>query len=199
MKKILFLFITIQSCFFYGQEEGDKPKPPKFSSSDRAGILYYEVGDVAENVKIKDDSDQFYDVAKAIRNYNSKVKEVAFLNSKNFKDLDLIVNDALNNRNNAEKDPAVLKKEAEERKHLKNVVPKARKKIIGYIIILNEKLKTILSEKQHKKWIKYQKKQMRTLIPEKPSANSGQGKTSRSGFGQGPNFGNGGTGSRGLY
>ncbi len=203
MKKILFLFITIHTCFFYGQApQGEKPKPIKFVASDRCGILYYEAQEVAENIKVKDDTDQFYDMAKALRKYNGKVKEVAFLNSKKFKELDVLINKALHKKEDqiADLDAEAAKKKQQETKELIKVIPETRKKILEFEIELTKKLKEILKEKQFKKWLKYHKKKQRSLHPERPSTNNnGPGKMSRSGFGQGPNFGNRGVGSRGLY
>jgi len=195
MKKILFLFIIIQSCFFYGQEQGEKPKPPKFVASDRCGILYYEAEEVAENIKVKEDTDQFYDMAKALRKYNSKVKEVAFLNSNKFKELDIMINKALNNREapKSDLDAEAIKKKQEETKELVKVIPETRKKILEFEIELTKKIKSILNEKQFKKWLKYHKKKQKSLHPEKPKTSNVNNDLSRPGFGQGSNFGNRGS------
>lgn len=192
MKKIIVLVLMIQSCLFYGQQQGDeKPKPVKFSSSDRAGVLYYEAEEVADNIKVKMDTDRFYDMAKALRKYNGKVKEIAFLNSKNFKELDIFINNALNKQGEApvETDPAVLKKKQEETEHLRNIIPSVHKEIRGFEKVLNEKLETILKEKQFKKWLKYQKRKRRSLLPERPQRSSDNRTTrsSNSGFGRGLN------------
>ena len=186
MKNIVVVLLLIQSCFFYAQQE-ERPKPPKFSSSDRVGILYYEAEEVSETIKVKEDSDRFYDLAKALRKYNRKVKEVAFLNSNNFKELDVKINEMLNREGPVDTDPEVQKKEREELEELRNVIPEARKKIMSFEKELNENLKTVLKEKQYKKWLKYQKKQKRSLIPERPSNNNGNGRMNRSGFGRGMN------------
>jgi len=194
MKRILFLILVIQASLFYGQQGGEeRPKPPKFSASDRCGIIYFESEEVAENIKVKPDTDRFYDMAKALRNYNNKVKEVAFLNSNNFKELDLMINEALNATGEPKKedlDPKVIEKKRKKSEELFKTLPETRKKIIKYAIALNEKLKVVLKEKQYKKWLKYQKKKRKSLIPERPNANSDNGRLSRSGFGQGPNIGN---------
>jgi len=196
MRKVIFLIVVIQCCFFYGQQGqgGEKPKPPKFISSDRVGILYYETEDASIAIKVKEDSDRFYDMSKAIRNYNGKVKEIAFLNSKNFKELDLVINGMLNSEEPVETDPAVQKKKQEETEHLRGIIPGVRKKVLGFEKELNQKLETVLKEKQYKKWLKYQKKQKRTLLPERPKTNNSNNNA------QGSNFGNRGgiQGQRGL-
>lgn len=186
MKKVLVLLLIIQSIVFFGQQGGgEAPKPPKFISSDRVGIIYYEIEEVAENVKIKEDSDQFYDVAKIIRNYNRNVKEVAFLNSDNFKKLDDKINKALQRGNVADLSPEVKERERKEFEDLKDVIPNASKKIIEHKLKLNKALKSVLKEKQFKKWLKYQKKMKKTLLPERPNtdSNSGMENMNRSGFG----------------
>jgi len=184
MKKIVLIIVMLKSCFFYGQQQGEKPQPIKFNSSDRAGILYYEAEEVSETIKVKEDSDRFYDMSKALRKYNGKVKEVAFLNSKNFKELDVMINEMLNRDGPRETDPAVQKKQQEETEHLRLVIPNARKKILGFEKTLNEQLKTVLKEKQYKKWLKYQKKMKRTLLPERPQRPENNNNP------QGSNFGN---------
>ena len=191
MKKVFVLTLIMFSCSFYGQQGEERPKPPKFSASDRAGVFYYEAEETTQNIKVKEDSDLFYDVAKALRKYNAKVKETAFLNTKNFIEIDLMVNEALNKQGEApvKLDPAVEKKKQEEVEHLRNVIPTVYKKIKGFEEALNENLKSLLKEKQFKKWLKYQKKKRKALLPERPQSNNGNGKMSRSGFGNGINSG----------
>lgn len=186
MKKVVLFLLIIQSCFFYAQEE-ERPKPIKFSASDRCGIIYYEVDELTESINVKNE-DLFYDVSKAVRKYNNKVKEVAFLNFKSFKELDQMINTALNRDPSVKVDLEEQKKKQEESKHLMTVLPEARKKIRSFNIELDTSLKEVLSKKQYKKWGKYRKKKIKTLMPEKPRAPD-NGKTSRSGFGDGGGLG----------
>ena len=174
MKKIVFILLLVQSSFFYSQEEA--PKPPKFDSSDRAGIIYYEVDEVTDNIKVKDE-DLYSDVSKVIRKYNRKVKEVAFLNSKNFVELDVMINEALNSDRSIQPDLEEQKKKQEESKHLLTVIPDVRKQMKGFNIELNKGLEGVLSKKQYSKWLKYKKKKIKTLLPERPKApdNGNQG------------------------
>lgn len=186
MRKLVLVFVMIYSCFFYGQEEGERPKPAKFVSSDRAGIIYYEAEEVTQNIKVKGE-DLFYEVSKALRKYNNKVKEVAFLNSENFKALDAMVNKELNREGPRETDPVIIKKKREETQHLLPIIPNARKKIVAFNLTLDKSLNKTLSEKQYKRWIKYKKRKIKTLLPEKPKAPSSAGGN--------PNFANGAGGS----
>jgi len=103
-----------------------------------------------------------------------------------------MVNEALNATDEQRKedlDPAIVEKKRKESEELFKTMPETRKKVIEYSDALNDKLKTVLKEKQYKKWLKYQKKKRKSLIPERPSSNNNNN-LSRSGFGQGSSFGN---------
>ncbi|WP_158838409.1 hypothetical protein [Polaribacter sp. L3A8] len=178
MKKILLiviLFLTFniaaQRSRGGGRQQSQNPElnqtkeVKKLTAKDIAGIFYYDVDKVIKKVKLKDDDKQ-YTVTKALRNYNFKIKEILFLNATKFSDLDLLMNsiskgkDNENSRNIREKVRKVIRP-------IKDSVHKNEKE-------LNEILKGILSEKQDKKWLKYQKNIIESLQPKRPQNNNSE-------------------------
>lgn len=175
MKKIILVILVLQSVFFYAQQMGQgRPqqnqgqpgdqKPPKFNASDVSGIFYYEQDEVVSKLKIKDEEKEYL-VIKALRNYNHKIKEISFLNTKNFKQVDALVNAVLNSSKTA---PSEL--EEGKKIDVKGVIGGVVKEVQSNEKKLNDTLEGILTKKQHKKWLKYQKKKKRSLLPKRPSA-----------------------------
>ena len=147
-----------------------------FNASDIAGIFYYDVKEVIKKVKIKDAALKA-SVRKALKDYNSKIKEISFLNSENLKALNAFMKsnkDFRRNRNrNADfsdeknEDSNKTSEKDEIREKINKVIRPIRKDIKDNEIILNEGLKSLLSEKQNKRWLKYQKQQKDKLKPKR--------------------------------
>ena len=98
-------------------------------------------------------------------------------NSKNKKellnDLELMVNSLGNQlRSNREIGMRVRKK-------VETTILPIRDSILKLEKILNTELKSFLSKKQYKKWIKYQKKEKKKLLPERPKSARQQQPTNR--------------------
>jgi hypothetical protein len=185
MKKILFiatLFLTFnlvaQRSRGGGRQQGQSPESnrtnevKKLSAKEIAGIFYYDVDEVIKKVKIKDD-DKKYSVTKALRNYNFKVKEILFLNAEKFTDLDLLMN-AMSNERDSESNKNIREKVRVVTRPIKENVHEHEKE-------LNEILKGVLSEKQDKKWLKYQKSIIESLQPKKAENNNQNSRPSRGG------------------
>jgi hypothetical protein len=187
MKRILIVLIAFASSTFFAQRHGtgggrrlqiqdslsnQKQKVKKFSSSDVAGIFYYDIEEIINKLKLKDETKQGV-VSKALTNYNFKIKEISFLNSKKFLDFDLAVNSVMKG-NDREASLEMRKKVGEIIGPIKVEIHENEKE-------LNQTLKSILSEKQQKKWLKYQKKMKESLQPKKPDTENRQGSRSNGG------------------
>ncbi len=173
MKKLLFILIIFLNSNLFahppagggrrqqgnGSQNEQPKKVKKFSSKDAAGIFYYDIEEVIKKLKIKDDKEQ-YQIKKALKNYNFKIKEISFLNATKFSDFDLAVN-SMSKSNNVED-------RREMRKKVEVVLRPIREKVRENEMELNSVFKTFLSEKNLKKWYKYQKKKKESLQPQKP-------------------------------
>ena len=168
MKKIIFAVLVLQNVFFYAQQnqgQSGNQKPPEFKASDISGIFYYEQEEVVSKIKIKDEDKEHF-VIKALRKYNHKIKEISFLNTKNFKEVDALVNAMLNSSKTA---PSEL--EEGKKIDVRGVLDAVRKEVQSNEKKLNETMEGVLTKKQQKKWLKYQKKKKRSLVPKRPSSN----------------------------
>lgn len=163
MKKILIILALFISYFSFGQEA---PEMPKYIAKNAANLFYYNLTEVQKKVKIKDAIVEAK-ASKVFREYNDKVKDLSFLNFSKLQELELTINTLGNelytNRELAEKVT----------KRIEIIILPIRDSIAKNEKILNGTLKEFLSKRQFKKWLKYQKKEKRKLIPKPPkSANN---------------------------
>ena len=182
MKNIFLVLITFLTFNLFGQppgggrgQQGQRQQPEQaqevkeFSARDAAGLFYYDVEKVIKKIKVKDEK-KLYQVNKALRNYNFKIKEILFLNSEKLSDLDLVISSlpksSKQNRNQSSEDNS--EKNTDRRKIIRNIIGPVRDDVHTHEIELNQILEDILSEKQQKKWLKYQKSKKESLLPKKP-------------------------------
>ena len=189
MKKIIFLVAILQSIICFAQPPGTRgnqgrgnqgrpqlgsqiqqnqrvEKPQKFNASDFSGIFYYDLEAVSKKIKIKNDAVKSR-VHKALRTYNDKVKEISFLNSIALKELDVVVNSKTQSLDDR------IENRIKMRKKLDGLIRPIRRKIKESEALLNNSLEGVLSEKQFKKWLKYQKKITKTRMPKLPKKENG--------------------------
>ncbi len=191
MKKSLFLIILLfQSVLSFAQMQGQRSgqgqtSMPKFNAKNVAGILKYDEVKINKKLGIKD-NDLKKNIYKPLSVYNKKVDEIIFLNTPKLEKIEREVN-LQREIAMANKDRQAMMGIMDEAK--KEIAP-IKKKIIEANKILNEQLKKILSEKQYKKWLKYQANKKKAL---KPKSQSGTNNMSR-GQGQGRHSGGGGGG-----
>ena len=192
MKKLLFLFILLfQSSLSFAQMQGQRSSQgqgqtsiPVFKAKNIAGILKYDEDNIYKKLGIKDNvlKGKIY---KSLSEYHKKIDEILFLNNPKLEKVE--------NKVNVQREIATANKD---RQAMMEIMDEARKElapikkeVIDANKILNLELEKILSEKQYKKWIKYQANQKKSLKP-KTQMNSnntsrGQGKGNRSGGGGG--------------
>lgn len=161
MKKIIVLIIILQSFFTIGQEA---PKMPKFNAKNSANIFYYELDEVVEKIKIKKDEIESA-TKKSLRIYNNKIKDISFLNFQKLNDLDLIVN-SLSEQAYSDRELVL-----NVRKKIQEIITPIRDSINKNEKALNATLKDVLSKKQFKKFIRYQKEKKKSLRPKPPKQN----------------------------
>ncbi|QTD37520.1 hypothetical protein JL193_15800 [Polaribacter batillariae] len=161
MKKILLLCVLVQSAFGFSQEE---PEFQKYNAKNAASIFYYNFSEVPEKIKVKDPVIENKTIT-SLKSYNNKIKKISFLNSTKLQELELTINSLgkqlYSNRDLAEK---ITKK-------IQLVILPIRDSVAAYEETLNSDLKSFLSKRQFKKWLKYQRGEKRKLLPERPKSN----------------------------
>lgn len=191
MKKLFYFIILLVNLSFYAQpsgggqrggrqnQEGQQNKESKkFKANEAAGLFFYDIKKVLKKIKIKDkiakDS-----VTKLLKNYNFEIREISRLNANKFKDLNTIVNAGIAYRKNSENKSSKSNKNLGIRKKIQEIIRPIRQEVRENELKLNEDLAVILSEKQHKKWLKYQKTKKDKLKPKKAQRNNNQRENNR--------------------
>jgi hypothetical protein len=169
MKKIIFLLFfcwafTLQAQ--YGNRERTrqiqrennqnqrKPPKPNFEVKKYLGIIVYDISKAAKKSGIKLSTKEGKQFSKIITDYTKSTQEIARINTfvirstkemvENFQEKAMKSGDLSNQ-------PKVYKKMVENLKPISEIIKKEDKE-------LNKKIKALLSKKQYKKWIKYNKK-----------------------------------------
>jgi len=184
MKKVFFIVVLLFSIGISAQppgggggrsqqnqnrQGGEEREIKKFKASDVAGIFYYDTEKVVKKLKVKKEEKQSL-ITKALRNYNFKIKEILFLNSEKFSDLDVLVNSMPKGKDNDAR--------LELREKVEEIIRPIRDSVHENEKELNLILKDLLSEKQFKKWLKYQKNKKESLKPKRPENRNTQGSRS---------------------
>ena len=192
MKKLLFLIILLfQSGLSFAQMQGQRSNQgqgqtsmPEFKAKNVAGILKYDEDKVYKKLEIKDNILKG-EIYKSLSEYHKKIDEILFLNNPKLEKVENKVNTQREIATANKDRQAMMEIMDEARKELASI----KKEVIDANKILNQELEKILSEKQYKKWIKYQANKKKSLKP-KTQMNSNntsrsQGKGNRSGGGGG--------------
>ncbi|MFB1039839.1 MAG: hypothetical protein QMC35_05220 [Polaribacter sp.] len=158
MKKSLIVIVLFISYFSFSQEA---PEFPKYVAKNSANIFYYNYMKVPKEIKVKDDITK-NKTFNSLKIYNNKIKKISFLNTPKLQELELTINSLgtqlYSNRDLAEK----------VRKKVEITIVPIRDSIVVHEKTLNDDLKSFLSRKQFKKWLKYQRAQKRKLLPKAP-------------------------------
>ncbi|WP_248722793.1 hypothetical protein [Seonamhaeicola sp. ML3] len=184
-------------------EQGNNPqgqRPNRFDPYKMAGIVYHDLTEVIEKLKIKKDKTLKAKVEEAIINHNKRLKEISLANKANFDTLGVYM------RNTSRK----LLLEGGSREQVQEVRASVREKIkpVRDTVMeeerkLNTTITALLDEKQTKRWRNYIKEFKAKLRPQRPGGGAGNrngqgnfqrgGNQQRSGSqGGGQGFGGGG-------
>lgn len=171
LRKFLVMKYSFFTLFFLiaavGFSQNEPPKMPKYVSKNAAGIFYYDINDAFDKIKLKDDEKKA-SASKVIRNYNDEVKKISFLNTPKLAEVDLTVN-SIGEQAFRDRDLA-----NQVRKMIEETVVPVRDSVIAKEKILNTDLEKILSSKQYKKWLRYQRSEKEKLLPKAPQNNQQQ-------------------------
>ena len=125
-----------------------------------AGIISYDFDEVIKKLKIKKTPTKNI-VSKAITTHNNKINELKTFNYETFNNVKSFLT---KKRNEAKlsRDFTIMR---EARMKANEMLAPIRNKVISQKNILNATLKKELSEKQFKKWLKYQQGKLKELKP----------------------------------
>jgi len=158
MKKSLIVLALFISYFSFSQEA---PEFPKYVAKNSANIFYYNYTEVPKKIKVKDDVTKGK-TFNSLKIYNNKIKKISFLKTPKLQELELTINSLgtqlYSNRELAENI----------RKKIEITIIPIRDSIDVHQKVLNDDLKSFLSKRQFKKWLKYQREQKRKLLPKAP-------------------------------
>lgn len=130
-----------------------RPIKPNFEVEKYLGIVVYDIEKAAKKSNIKLDSDVGKKFSKILINYNKKIKEFRRINSFTLRSTKEMVENFQKKaiKGDVSDQIRVQKKMAEDLKPISETIKKEDKE-------LDNQLKKLLSEKQYKKWIKYNRK-----------------------------------------
>lgn len=148
LKYLIPLFATV----FLANNLLAQISPPDFNAVEAAGLIKYDSERVIKKLKIQEDSIIIL-VSKHIQTYNQEMDNFIFIHGNTLKELenefDRNVKIAFQNRDRSQMDGVKAK--------IKQTIPPIRYEINEFEKALNERLAQILTEKENKKWLKYQK------------------------------------------
>ena len=169
MKKILILLLLLQGLLLNAQQP---PKMLKYNAKNAANIFYYQVDEVIDKVKIKKDKTENA-TRIALRAYNNKIKDISFLNSQKLNELESVINSL---GDQIRTNPDIGRRL---RKNIETLILPIRDSIEKFEKKLNGSLNIVLSKKQYKKWVKFQKNEKRKLLPKRPKNTNVRAPTNR--------------------
>lgn len=141
---------------------------PKFNAKNAAGILTYNYERVIKKTKLKKDEKKSR-VEDIISEYNHSIDEIKILHSDEFRATEKFVAKKYNEAKvggNREDIRFIQLEAVEKLAHIKSTVLKAE-------LELNGKLEIVFSEKQYKKWLRYQRSKKQSLKQKTPETAGG--------------------------
>jgi hypothetical protein len=149
---ILLLLFSVVGQTLLAQMPGGGMSPPKLNAIEKARIIKYDTEKVVKKLKITEDSIT-KEISKHIQTYNIEMDNLLILHSKTLSDLekefDRNVKIAMQNRDRSQMSGVKNK--------IKQIIPPIKYEVYEHEKVLNGALASILTEKQNKKWLKYQK------------------------------------------
>ena len=150
---ILLLTFSIFSQTLTAQVSGRGITPPEFNAMEKAGIIKYDLEKTIKKLKNTEDS-IIKEITEYIQIYNIEMDKLLFLHSKTLEDLEIIFHRnlkiAIQNRDQSQMNLIKYK--------IEQIIPPIRNEVNKQEKLLNKYMKRLLTEKQNKKWLKYQKK-----------------------------------------
>ena len=166
MKKLIFLFILAFSTISQAQMRNGQrrsqlpqtqqrqPPEPDFKVDKYLGIVVYDIKKAAKKSSVKLSSKEGKEFSKVLTKYNKDIKDFRRINSfvlRSTKDMiDNFQKKAMKSGDFSNQ-PKIVKQMNENLKPISETLKKEDEK-------LDKSMKSLLSEKQYKKWIKYNKK-----------------------------------------
>ena len=158
MRNTILVIILLLSSVFRTQGQNAQNNQ-KFDASKVVGTFYYEEDKAIKKIKIRE-KDLRYRVKKRIINYNSKIKEISFLKDAELKGISTLVNS-----NRKVTNPDTVR---DFRTQIEKVLSPIRDSIKSFEKQLNINLKSELTKKQFRNWLKFQRNEKRKLEPKAP-------------------------------
>ena len=145
-------FILLFTLGIFGNTLLAQMTPPEFNPVEATGLIKYDSDKVIRKLKIQEDSIKRL-VSKHIQTYNQEMDNLLLIHGNTLEELenefDRNVKIAFQNR-----DPSQMN---EVKAKIKQIIPPIRYEVNEFEKALNESLAQILTEKENKKWLKYQK------------------------------------------
>lgn len=138
---------------FFGNTLLAQMTPPEFNSVEVAGLIKYDSDKVIRKLKIQEDSIKRL-VSKHIQTYNQEIDKLLLIHGNTLEELenefDRNVKIAFQNRDRSQMNGVKAK--------IKQIIPPIRYEVYEHEKVLNEGMAELLTKKQTKKWLKYQKR-----------------------------------------
>lgn len=145
------LLFSIAGKSLFAQMPAGGMTPPDFDAIEKARLVTYDIDKVIKKLKITEDSIS-NEVSNHLVTYNREINNLLLLHAPTLKDLekefDRNVKIAIQNRDRSQMNGVKNK--------IKQTIPPIRYEVSKHEKVLNEAFKSILTEKQFKKWLKYQ-------------------------------------------
>ena len=147
----LLICLGLLASNVYAQMPGGGMSPPDFKAEKAAGIFSYDLDQTISKLKLTDKESEHKAIA-ALKVYNTKMDELSFEHAATFKELDEAfdrnIQLAMQRRDRSQMNGVKAQIQA--------VIPPIRMQVMAEEKILNDTMEKILTEKQNKKWLKYQ-------------------------------------------
>lgn len=175
MKKYIFLLFVLSSIISYSQystgygnqrqlmQTPDRAPEPNFKIERYLGIVVYDIEKAAKKSGVKLSSDDGKKFASLLTAYNKKIKDIRRINSFTLKSTKEMIDNYQKKVASSGDFSDQAKVRLEMANNLKPISDTLRKEDSS----LDISMKALLSEKQYKKWIKYNKKIYKVFPKEK--------------------------------
>ena len=144
-------------------QTAQKTPEPNFQIEKYLGIIIYELKKVSKKSNVKLSSKKGKQFAKVLTKYNKDIKDITRINSFLLRSTkEMVENFQKKSRKTGDfsNQPKIQKKMVENLKPISDALKEEDRK-------LNNLIKRLLFEKQHKKWLKYNKKMSKIFPKEK--------------------------------